>query len=222
MKEVIAYQPEIDAIDWRTSMRRARSAVIRHVALIATSCVVALVLLAAYVKVFPPVYKAEAVLMGEANDDVIRGNYYENWNIFRKWDIKTEPALMTSGRVANKVVADLDLKFNDVHHTFFMHVAYLWTESFVGRKYRAFKEWLFPPDPGAYKPTPGEIERGRTIDAFKDGLSIEALPGTTVARLIVKAPSHRAAEIANKVVEVYLAERTRMLRSEADDAYKSL
>lgn len=222
MKEVIPYQPEFDAIDWRTSMRRAKQAVVRHTLLIMTSCVVALVLLALYIKVFPPVYKANALIMAEGNDDVIRANYYENWNVFRKWDVKSEPELITSGRVARQVVDSLHLKFDDVYHTFFTHVGYLWTDSWVGKKYHRFKEWLFPPGPAAYKPTPEEIETARTVDSFKDGVSVEIVPDSTVAKVVVVAPSYRAAEIANKIVDVYLAERTKMLRAEADESYKSL
>lgn len=222
MKDVIPYQPELDAIDWRTSMRRTRSAVVRHVPLIVTSCLVALVLVALYIRIFPPIYKAEAVLMGESNEDVIRGNYYENWNVFRKWDIKVEPELIKSGRVSRQVVEALDLTFTDVHHTFLTHVAWLWTESFVGRTYRRFKEWVFPPDPSAYKATPEQVERARTIDAFRDGVTVEVVPGTTIGRVVVLAPTFRAAEIANKLVEVYLAERKKILRDEADEAFNSL
>ena len=222
MKEVIPYQPELDAIDWRTSSRRIKHAVVRHVPLIVTCVVVSLALLALYIKLFPPVYKAEAVLMGEANDDVIRSNYYENWNVFRKWDLKTEPQLVTSGRVSRQVVTDLHLKFNDVYHTFLTQVGYLWTESWVGRKYHAFKKWLFPPDPSAYQPTPEQIETARTVDSFRDGVSVEGVPGTAIGKVVVKAPTFRAAEIANKVVDVYLAERTKMLRNEANEAYRSL
>ena len=222
MKETIPYQPELDAIDWRTTARRARHAVVRHVPLIATSVVVALLLLVAYIRIFPPVYRAEAVLLGESNDDVIRSNYYAHWDIFRKGDLKSEPELMTSGRVAKQVVKDLNLKFDDVYHTFFTHVGYLWTESFVGRKYRAFKEWLFPPDPTAYKPTQAEIDFARTVEAFKDGISVEGVPGTAIGKVSVKAPTWHASDIANRAVDVFLAERSRMFKEEAEGAYKSL
>jgi len=222
MKDTIPYQPELDSFDWRGSLRRARHAIVRHALLILASCVVSLVLLALYVKIFPPIYKAEAILLGEHNEDVIRGAYYAHWNVFRKGDLKAEPELITSGLVARKVAAALDLKFDDVHHTFLTHVAYLWTESWVGKSYRSFKVWLFPPDPSAYKATPEEIDRARTIDAFKDGVSVEGVPGTAIGRVIVRAPSYRAAEFTNKVVEVYLAERSSMFLNEAETAYRSL
>lgn len=222
MKEAIPYQPELDAIDWRTSTRRARNAIVRHVPLILASCAFSLVLLIAYVKIFPPIYTAEAVLQAEQEGDVNRNNYYSLWNLFRKGDLKSEPELVTSGRVARQVVDSLKLKFDDVHHTPLTQISYLWTESWVGKRYRAFKEWLFSPDGSAYKPTQEEIDRARTVDAFKDGVSVESVPGTTIGRVIVKAPTYRAAEFANKIVEVYLAERGSMFLAEANTAYKSL
>src|SRR5262245_52288981 len=137
MKEVIAsYQPDLDAIDWRTSFRRIRSAILGHVPLIATSIVVALVLMFLYVKIFPPVFRAEVVLMAEAPDDVICGNYYENWNVYRKWDIKSEPEIITSARVSKEVIEKLNLKFPDVYHTFLTHLGSLWVDSWVGKQYR--------------------------------------------------------------------------------------
>ena len=141
---------------------------------------------------------------------------------FAKAISNPNPSSITSGRVARKVVAALNLKFNDVHHTFLTQVGYLWTDSWLGKHYRAFKEWLFPPGASEYKATPEEIETARTIDAFKDSITVDAVPGTTVGRVIALAPSYRAAEIANKVVDVYLAERASVFLNEADTAYKSL
>ena len=222
MKEAIPYQPELDPIDWRTSSRRARNAIVGHVPLILVSVVVSFVLLYAYIKMFPPAFKAEALLQAEPDNDTGRVEYYAHWNMFRKVDMKSEPELITSGRVAKLVVEDLHLKFDDVHHTILTQIGYLWTESWVGKKYRAFKEWLFPPDANAYKPTPEEIEFGRTVDSFKDGIKVEAVPGTSLARVTVLAPTYRAAEIANRTIDAFLAERKRIFYTEADKAYNSL
>ena len=222
MKEAAQYQTDADALDWGIILRRCRHAIAGHIPLIFASCIVSLLLLVLYMRIFPPIYVAEAILQGEPTEDVVRSNYYSAWNLFRKGDLKSEPELITSGRVVREVVSSLDLKFNDVHHSFLTQVAYLWTESWVGRNYRAFKEWLWPPDPAAYKATPEEIEKARTVDAFREGVLVESVPGTTIGRVIVKAPTYRAAEFANKVVEVYLAERGKMFQNEADMAYKSL
>lgn len=222
MKEAIPHQTELDSIDWRTSLRRARHAIVRHVPLILASCGVSLLLLVLYIKIFPPIYRAEVVLLGETNDDVVRSNYYQAWNLFRKGDLKSEPEMITTGRIAKQVVTTLDLKFNDVHHTFLTHVGYLWTDSWLGKNYRRFKEWLFPPDPAAYRATPEEIELARTTDAFRESVSVESVPGTAIGKVVVRAPTYRAAEFANKVVEFYLAERRSAFRAEAEGAYVSL
>jgi uncharacterized protein involved in exopolysaccharide biosynthesis len=222
VKESTPYQPDVDAIDWRTSLRRAKHAVIGHVPLILASVGFCLLLLVLYMRIFPPIYMAEAVLQGEPNDDVVRANYYSAWNLFRKGDLKSEPELVTSGRVAEAVVTALNLKFDDVHHSFLTHVGYLWTDSWLGKQYQAFKEWMFPSDPAAFKATPEQIEFARTVDTFKSSIVVESVPGTAIARVVVKAPTYRAAEFANKVVEVYLAERRKAFSTEAEAAYKSL
>ena len=222
MKEAIQYQPDLDPIDWRTSSRRARNAIVRHVPLILTSVVVCFVLLLAYVRIFPPVFTATALLEAESDSDTGRVQYYAHWDMFRKVDMKSEPELLTSGRVAKQVVEDLHLKFNDVYHTMFTQIGYLWTESWVGRNYRKFKEWLFPPDPSMYKPTPEEIEFARTVNSFRDGIRVEQVAGTSVAKVTVMAPSYRVAQIANRTVDIFLEERRRRSYSEADKAYQSL
>jgi uncharacterized protein involved in exopolysaccharide biosynthesis len=214
--------PNLDVIDWRTPVRRFRRAITRHVGMIALACCVSVLLLILYERIFQPVFTAEAVLQAELDQDVVRSAYYANWNIFRKGDMKSEPALVKSGRVIHGVVKDLNLKFNDVHHTFLTHVTYLWTDSWLGTHYRLFKDWLFPPAPGVYRPTPEESEMARTADAFKDSVAVEVVPGTTFALVVVKAPNGRAAEYANKVVDVYMAERATLFRNEAEAAYQSL
>jgi uncharacterized protein involved in exopolysaccharide biosynthesis len=189
-------------------LRRARRAIVRNVWLSALSCIVALVLLFVYQRAFPPVYSAEAVLQAELDQDIVRSTYYANWNVFRKGDMKSEPALVTSGRVVEAVVKDLNLKFDDVHHTFLIHLTYLWTDSWLGKKYRSFKEWLFPPDPSAYKPTPEEIEFARTVDAFRKSVDVDLLPNTTLARIartVAQAQGGRApvARTADAVASVF-------------------
>ena len=203
-------------------MRRMRGAIARHARMILISALASVALLFVYERIFPPVYIAEAVLQAEVDQDVVRSSYYANWNVFRKGDMKSEPALVTSGRVMMGVVIALDLKFDDVHHSFLTHVTYLWTDSWLGKRYRAFKEWLFPPPAGIYQPTPKEIELARTADAFKDGVSVELVPGTTFAKVVVKAPNWRSAEYANKVVDIYLTVRSDMFRAEAEAAFRSL
>ena len=152
----------------------------------------------------------------------MRSTYYANWNVFRKTDLPSEPEFVTTGRVVEGVVRKLGLRFDDVHHGLWTHAAYLWTESWLGRRYRAFKTWLFPPAPGSYQPTDDEIDAARTVDAFAKSVSVEVVQGTTFASIEVKAPTFRAAEYVNLLADTYLAERNRQFRGEADAAFEAL
>lgn len=220
--EAIAYRHEADAFDVRASARRLGLAIRNHIPLIAASCAVSLLLVLTYVKVFPPIYTAEVIVSGEANDDNARNNYYALWNIFRKGDLKSEPELMTSRSVAQAVVEALDLKFDDVYHPVLTHIGYLWTESWLGKGYRRAKEWLWPPDPSEYKPTDAEIDRARTIEAFRAGMELRPIGSSTVGRFIVRAPTYRAADYANKAIAIYLEQRRAVGSAEAETAYLSL
>jgi len=213
---------ELDVIDWRRPFRRLRHAAAQHWRLVLISGVVSVALMLVYMRSFPPIYSSGVVVRAEANEDVVRSAYYANWNVFRKGDVNSELELVTSGRVVQSVVSELGLGFDDVHHGLLTHAAYLWTESWLGRRYQDLKAWLFPPDPSAYRPTPEEIDAARTVDAFRKSISVQTVPGTLFASINVKAPSFRAAEFANKVADAYLAERTRIFRSEAEAASQAL
>lgn len=215
-------QEDLERIDWRLPFRRMRHALAQHYGLIIVSCVVSLLLLVLYRQLFPPIYVARVVIQAEANDDPVRSTYYANWNVFRKTDLPSEPEFVTTGRVVEGVVRQLGLRFDDVHHGLWTHAAYLWTESWLGRRYRAFKKWLFPPPPGAYQPTDEEIDAARTVDAFAKSVSVEVVRGTTFASIEVKAPTFRAAEYVNLLADTYLAERNRQFRGEADAAFEAL
>src|SRR5262249_22707099 len=152
---------DYDRFDVRATARRAREAIMRHIPMILICVVCTLALALAYVKIFPPIYKAELLVAGESLDDASRNSYYAIWEVFRKSDLKSQPTLMTNSVVAKNVVQELDLKFDDVHHTFLTHVGYIWTESWIGKRYRSIKEWLFPPPASDYKATPEQIELAR-------------------------------------------------------------
>jgi uncharacterized protein involved in exopolysaccharide biosynthesis len=220
--EAVPYRHDVDAFDVQASLRRLREAVSGHLVLIAASALVSLGLALVYVKVFPPIYRAEVVISGEANDDKSRDSYYALWNIFRKGDLKNEPELMTSRGVVREVVEKLDLKFDDVYHPVLTQIGYLWTQSWLGRTYRKAKEWIWAPDPSEYKPTEAEIDRARTIEAFREGVTLTPVGSSTIGLLSVKAPSYRAAEFANKLIDVYLVQRREVGSTEAETSYLSL
>jgi EAL domain-containing protein (putative c-di-GMP-specific phosphodiesterase class I)/uncharacterized protein involved in exopolysaccharide biosynthesis len=213
---------DADSFDIQTSIRTLRQAVFGHVPMIVLTVVVTLSLVLLFVKLFPPIYRAEVLIAGEAQEDQSRTNYYAAWDVFRKGDLKSEPTLMTSRTVAQQVVEQMDLKFDDVHHSVLMHLGYLWTESWLGQRYRALKEWVFPPDPSEYTPTPQEIDRARTIEAYRQSMALVPVGNTTIGRLVVKGPTHRVSEYANKTIDVYLQLRRQVSSDEAETAYQSL
>jgi uncharacterized protein involved in exopolysaccharide biosynthesis len=116
---------DADSFDIQTSIRTLRQAVFGHVPMIVLTVVVTLSLVLLFVKLFPPIYRAEVLIAGEAQEDQSRTNYYAAWDVFRKGDLKSEPTLMTSRTVAQQVVEQMDLKFDDVHHSVLMHLGYL-------------------------------------------------------------------------------------------------
>jgi uncharacterized protein involved in exopolysaccharide biosynthesis len=221
-KDLGQFRDDSEIFDLHVAVKRVRAAIAKHIPLVITCIIFALALLVIYVKLFPPIYKAEVMLTGESREDEPRAQYYALWNVFRKSDIKSEPALITSRAVAKEVVGKLNLKFDDVHHSILTHIGYLWTESWLGKTYRKVKERLYPPDPSEYNPTAEEIERARTIEAFKDSFTLEAVGNTTVGLLVVKAPTYKVSEYANTIVDVFIAERRRQNSDEADGAYNSL
>lgn len=220
-QEAIPYRPEVDNFDVAAALRRFRRAVFGNFHLIVLSCVLTIGLVLLYWKLFPPVFQAEVVVLAEGDNDP-DSQYYAMWNLFRKTDLKSEPALMTSRYVVRRVVEDLDLTFDDVYHPPLVHLAYLWKQSWLGQRYGELKEWLFPPEESALKPTPEQIDRARTVEAFRKGVMLEVVPDTTVGQLIVKAPTYRVAEYANRMIDVYLDERRKAATEEAETAYASL
>lgn len=219
-----AVQPyrDPDAFDVQASLRTLRQAVFGHIPLILACIAVTVGLVITYVKLFPPIYRAEVLVAAESQEDPSRTSYYAGWDVFRKGDLKSEPTLMTSRSVAEKVVDELNLTFDDVHHSVLMHLAYLWTESWVGKQYRKLKDWVFPPDPSEFQATPQQIDRARTIQAYRLSMVLEPVGNSTLGRLVVRAPTHRASEFANKSVEVYLAQRRKVGGQEAEAAYQTL
>ena len=47
------------------------------------------VLVGLYIHVWPPVYRAEALVMLERDEDLARDEFYITWNVFRKEDART-------------------------------------------------------------------------------------------------------------------------------------
>jgi uncharacterized protein involved in exopolysaccharide biosynthesis len=161
-------------------------------------------------------------VVAEQAQDSARDEFYGHWAVFRENDIPTEAELMTSKPVLARVVKELELTYDDVYHPFLRYAGYLWSESWVGKRYRRVKEWLFPPAESPYSPTEEEIEFARTLDDFSTGVGVQAAADANVGDLIVRGPSPRVAEIANKMIDVYLDERVERQMNEARRASEAL
>ena len=220
--EAIAHVPEADSFDFRSAVERVKLSCLGHKWLIAGTCCLSVLVVIAYIVIWPPVYSAEVVLAAESAKDSQRENFYQAWAVFRKEPVADEIQRMTTGPVLGTVIDKLDLKFEDVYHPFFSHITYLWTESWVGKNYRNLKNYLSPPSESAFLPTEEELERGRTATAFKEGISLQPYPETNIGRLAVLGPTPRVAEYADTLIATYLESRRARHVAEANDAYQSL
>jgi len=209
----------VDTFDVRGSLRSIIDATRRYKHVVFLTCAFTLALVTLYVCTWPPIYKAEATVMAEKDSDAARDSFYVGWDIFRKDDARTEIELMTSGPALKEVIDRLKLTYKDIYHPFMSQLTYFWEESWPGRAYYNVKKKLFP-DPNA--PSEAEIKMGRTITDMKAGISINPVGETYVAKVDVKGPSRRVAEIANTLIDVYLQRRMDRHRSEAQRAYDSL
>jgi uncharacterized protein involved in exopolysaccharide biosynthesis len=220
--EAITHHAEADSFDFRRSWASVKQAVFGHKLLIIMTCVFSVSVVIIYIVVFPPIYQAEVALIGDDEDDAPRDEFYAGWNIFRKDSMGDEVAMMTSGSVLGKVITRLGLTYADVYHPFLSYVGYLWGESWIGKNYRKVKYYFFPKPVGKFILTPEQIEYGRTLHDFKEGVGIQPLPDTNIGLLVVRGPSPRVTQLADTIVDVYFDERKKRLMKEAQRAEDSL
>ncbi len=222
LPEVIQHRPEADSFDLRRAVRQVVHATLAYRWVVVLTAAMTVGLAGLYVWIWPPIYKADVLIVADAKEDASRDSFYQIWSVFRKDSLSAEVEMMTSRGVLGKVVKDLDLKFDDVYHPFLLHAAYLWTESWVGKRYKGLKETIFPPAKSPYTPTKEEEEFAKTVEAFKSGVGLQAVAESTAGYLRVRGPSPRVAEVANKLIDVYLAERRRRHLEEATKAHDAL
>lgn len=175
-----------------------------------------------YLLSFQPVFRAEVGLLGEADNDSSRQNFYAYWNTFRKNDLVTEAEMLVSPTTIRKVVEDLDLKYEEVYHPPLSRLVYLWGESFVGKNYRRVKRIIFPPAPLPPGVTEEDVERTLIVKDMRAGISINAVKDSVLGYLELKGPTPRVAEVANAIALTYLELRKERLIAEARMAYESL
>lgn len=211
-----------DAFNISKSIDAIIHSVMGHKLLVCATTAVALSIVIMYIISFPPVYQAEVVLMGDSTKDIHRAEFYNHWSVFRRHPLPDEAELLMSGAVIEQVIEDMDLSFDDVYHSFTTHLGYLWVNSSVGKTYRELKSSLFPQPHAQYTLTDEEIDKGRAIDSFKDGVGIVPVADTNIGALVVRGPTPRVADMANKMVDKYMIDRQRRLQAEADKAYAAL
>ena len=206
--------------DFRATVRGLSASSRQHWRLVAITVGLTLLLATVYVMAWPPIYRAEALLMGERDMDGARDGFYGGWNIFRKDDQRTELELMVSGPVIAEVVRREKLTYDDVYHPIGSQLRYFWDGSWLGRSWRAFKEMIVPPEADA--PSRKEEEFAKTVIDLKASVNVDPVGEAFLGRMIVKGPSPRVAQITNTMLEVYQEQRTKRYESEAQRAVAGL
>lgn len=220
--EAVPHVPEADNFELRASMANLRQAVSARRWVVILTTIVTTALVIAYIWIWPPTFEVTVLVAADSDKDVQRNTFYEGWNVFRREGLPDEGALMTSAPVLKETIRRLDLKYEDVYHPFTSYVAHLWGESWIGQRYRSVKYFFFPKKPSKYELSPEEIEAFKVFSDLRDGVKIEQVKDANMGRLVVKASSARAAEIANTIVNIYLDERRKRHVLEAQQSHDSL
>jgi uncharacterized protein involved in exopolysaccharide biosynthesis len=202
-----------DTFDVKGSLGAISRSARNHKLLVLLTCLFTLSIVTAYVYLWPPVFTATAVIMVERDTDPVRDAFYIGWNNFRKDDSRTEIELLTSTPVLTEVARDENLTYNDVYHSFLSHLSYLWRESWVGHNYQALKAKLISQP--KTRLSAKEKDFILTVVSMKSGINIEVIPETNAGHINVKGPNERVAAIANRLIDVYLAQRSLRYQSEA-------
>lgn len=209
--------PGVDTFDVKGSVRALIDAARYHRWLVVFTCVVCVALLTAYIALFPPVYTAHSTIMLERDNDPVRESFYVGWDTFRKDDARTEIELITASPVLKEVIRKEHLTYNDIYHPFFSHLAYLWQKSRVGRTYRSIKRSILHMDQYGGL-TDAQLDEIRNTIDLHDGISIESVGESNVAKLNVKGPTRRVSDISNTLLDVYMARRADRYENEAQRA----
>jgi uncharacterized protein involved in exopolysaccharide biosynthesis len=210
-----------DMFDVKRSVQSVIDALRHHRMVVYAGCLITLALTTWYLYAFPPIYRVEAAIMVEKDIDASRDAFYVNWNVFRKDDSRTEIQLMTAVPVLKEVIDNEHLHWKDVYHPILSQISFIWEESFIGRNYKALKDRLFP-DKDMAGLSPEDMDLAKTIDDFAAGITVQLEGESNVAKVTVKGPSRRVADITNKLIDTYLAQRTRRYETEAQKSYEIL
>ena len=200
-------------------IRLVTRSVKHHKPIVLWTLIIVLNLVTIYVAIWPPTYRVEAKLAAERDLDPARDQFYSNWQVFRKDDPRDELQLFTAGPVLREVVEKNHLTYDDVYHPFLDHLSYLWERSWPGRAYTSLKDKLMP---SSDAPNKDAKDLGRTVSGLKAGIHIEPVADTHIALLTVKGPNRHVNEVANSVIDSYLAFRAQRHAAEAQKAVQVL
>jgi uncharacterized protein involved in exopolysaccharide biosynthesis len=209
-----------DTFDVRGSLLTVYRTALLEWRVILVAAAVVLAVTTAYIIWWPPVYQAEAVLMSEGDRDAARDSFYGSWSIFRKDDMRTEAELFLSAPVLKEVVEREKLTYDEIYHSVPAHLGYLWQKSLVGRTYRGFKDWLWPPEGG--KLTPEQEDRQRVLGDIRSGFALNSVGESNMGVLVVRGPTRRVADVANTLIDVYLNERIERYKFESMRSIEAL
>jgi uncharacterized protein involved in exopolysaccharide biosynthesis len=211
-----------DMFDVAGAVRSVGTAVVRYRWLTLAVWVMVIAAVGWYIYAWPPVYRTEALIMLEREEDLARDEFYVNWNIFRKEDARTEIELMRSGPILKEVIEREKLTYDDVYHPIGSQLRYFWEKSWPGRQYRGVKEYFFPPKDTFAGLSPEEKELGKTISDLAASIMIMPVGESHVGKLVVKGPSPRVAKVANTLMDIYAARRMERYETEATKALTAL
>lgn len=220
--EAVPYHPDADTFRFRSSLAMLRQAMVSHPWLVLATTLLSTGLVILYIWVWPSVFQAEVMIAADSEKDMQRQAFYQGWNIFRREGLTDEVTLMVSPPVLKQVIQKLDLRYEDVYHPFTSYVTHLWAVSWIGNHYRAVKRWFFPPKVTRFTLTPEEIAKGTVLKDFQQSVAVQQMGDASIGLVIVKGSSPRVAEIANTLIDTYLADRRDRFVKEAQGAYDSL
>ncbi|MGQ0552742.1 MAG: GNVR domain-containing protein [Planctomycetota bacterium] len=214
--------PDDEPLDLAAPLRRLRAVTRRHRLLVLGTTLLTVGLVLGWTRLFPPTYEAKVTLYMEPQRDATRERFYDEWNIFRGDDAASQTQLVTSTTSVRAVVEQLDLSYDEVYHPPLRHLAHLWRGSWLGQQWQDLRDEHFPEERTPWDPEPAEVERARTVTDFQAGLSMKVAGLSTVAVLTTKAPTRRAAEMANALADEAVAAHIQRHREEALAAYDAL
>lgn len=219
--EAVAHQPEADTFQFRGALQALVQAVTGHLWVIAATVALTLSLVVTYIWVWPEVYQAEVMLAIDSDKDTQRTAFYQGWNVFRKEALQDEATLLTSPPVLREVARRLNLRYDDVYHPFSRYALHLWTTSWVGRNWRALKNWVLGRKTEAGL-SPEMVEIYKMLQDFSAGVSVQQVGEANMGLLVVRGSNRRVTEIANTLVQVYFEQRTQRYVAEARQAHAAL